>query len=141
MNIRLGLERNNHLKGEGMKEFKGSTVGKHVIADIVGIKNSKKYDSIEVMQKILHGAAKRAKLTVIGENWEKFLPQGLSGFLFLSESHISIHYTPEHSFCWADSFTCSAGDGAEVAMKYILSKIKHDSEKTKIQIIDRTIKF
>ena len=124
-----------------MQQFKGSTVGKHVIADVVGIKNAKKYDSIEVMQKILHGAAKKGKLNVLGENWEKFQPQGLSGFLFLSESHISIHYTPEYNFCWIDAFTCSGGPGAVVAMTHILSKIKHDKEKTKIQIIDRTIQF
>lgn len=122
-----------------MDKFHGSTIGTHVVSDIVGIKNSKKYDSIETMQKILHGAAKKAKLTVIGENWEKFQPQGLSGFLFLSESHISIHYTPEHSFLWADCFTCSSGKGAEIAMQYILKKIKHDGERTKTQIIDRTI--
>ena len=87
-----------------MSDFKGSTVGVHVIADIVGIVNVKKYDNIEIMQRILHGAAKKAKLNVLGENWEKFQPQGLSGFLFLSESHISIHYTPEHNFMWIDVF-------------------------------------
>jgi S-adenosylmethionine decarboxylase len=124
-----------------MEKFKGSTVGKHVIADIVGIVNPSKYDNMEVMQKILHGAAKKGKLTVIGENWEKFQPQGLSGFLFLSESHISIHYTPEHSFMWVDAFTCSGNKGAEIAIDYILKKIKHDKEKTKTQTIDRTILF
>jgi len=124
-----------------MTEFKGSTVGTHVIADIVGIVNPKKYDNMEVMQKILHDAAKKAKLTVIGENWEKFQPQGLSGFLFLSESHISVHYTPEHNFCWVDSFTCSAGKGAQIAMDHILKKIKHDKENTKVVVLDRTISF
>jgi S-adenosylmethionine decarboxylase proenzyme len=123
-----------------MEQFHGSTKGTHIIADIIGIINPKKYDSIEIMQTILHSAAKKAKLTVIGENWEKFSPQGVSGFLFLSESHISIHYTPEHNFMWADCFTCSSGDGAEEAMNYILSKIKHNKSKTKIVKIDRTIK-
>ena len=124
-----------------MQEFKGSTIGKHVIADIIGIKNPKNYDSIETMQKVLHESAKRAKLTVLGENWKKFQPQGLSGFLFLSESHISIHFTPEHNFMWVDVFACSGGNGANIAMDYICKKIKHDKEKTKIQTIDRTIKF
>ncbi len=122
-----------------MEEFKGSTVGVHIIIDMVGIINSKKYDNIEVMQKILHGSAKKGKLTVIGEEWEKFLPQGLSGFLFLSQSHISVHYTPEHQFCWIDIFTCSSGPGAQLAADYILKKIKHNKENTKIIHIDRTI--
>jgi S-adenosylmethionine decarboxylase len=122
-----------------MSEFVGSTVGTHVIIDMIGIKNSKKYDNIEVMQKILHESAKKAGLNVLGENWEKFFPQGLSGFLFLSESHISIHYTPEHNFAWIDIFTCSGNGGAEMAAKNICKRIKHDKEKTKIQIIDRTI--
>lgn len=122
-----------------MEKFKGSTVGTHSIADVVGIKNPKSLDSIEVMQKILHSAAKKAKLTVLGENWEKFQPQGLSGFLFLSESHISIHFSPEHSFMWIDVFTCSGGNGAKIAIEFICKKIKADMKKTKIVHLNRTI--
>jgi S-adenosylmethionine decarboxylase len=123
-----------------MSEFKGSTIGTHCIIDLVGIVNPNHYDKIEVMQNILHGAAKKGKLTVLGENWEKFSPQGLSGFLFLSESHISVHFTPEHGFMWLDVFTCSEGDGAKKAVNHILKKIKHNTEKTNILYLDRTIK-
>lgn len=110
-----------------------------MIGDLVGIKNAKKWDSIEKLQDVLHKAAKTGKLTVLGENWEKFNPQGVSGFLFLSESHIAIHLTPEHSFAWCDVFTCSKGDGAQKAMSYIVRRLKPNLEKSKITNLDRTI--
>ena len=116
----------------------GSTKGTHSIGDLVGIKNPKKFDNIEIMQKILHAAAHRANLNVLGENWEKFQPQGLSGFLFLSESHISIHFSPEHKSAWIDSFTCSDGDGSKKAIEYIVKILKPNMEKSKIIHLDRS---
>lgn len=124
-----------------MEKFKGSEVGTHVIADVVGIKNPFKFDSIETMQEVFHAAAKKAKMNIIAENWKKFDPQGLSGVLFLAESHLSIHFSPEHSFCWIDSFTCGREGSASVAIEYICKHLKCDMKKTKITHMDRTIKY
>lgn len=124
-----------------MEKFKGSEVGTHVIADVVGIKNPYKFDSVEVMQKLFHEAAHKAGMNVIAENWKKFEPQGLSGVLFLSESHLSIHFSPEHGFAWVDSFTCGNEGSAKVAVEYICRKLRHDDKKTKIVYMDRTIKY
>lgn len=124
-----------------MEKFKGSEVGTHVIADIIGIKNPFKLDSIEKMQEIFHAAAKKAKMHVIAENWKKFEPQGLSGVLFLSESHLSIHFSPEHAFAWVDSFTCGNEGSAKVAVEYICKQMKPDMKRTKIEHKDRTIKY
>lgn len=124
-----------------MEKFKGSEVGTHVIADVVGIKSPFKFDSIEKMQEVFHAAAKKAKMHVIAENWKKFEPQGLSGVLFLAESHLSIHFSPEHSFAWIDSFTCGKEGSAKVAIEHICKTLKPDMSKTKITYMDRTIKF
>ena len=118
--------------------MKGSTYGSHSIGDLAGIPNAYKWDSIEAMQKLLHGAAKKAGVTILGENWERFLPQGTSGFLFLSESHISIHLSPEHSTCWVDAFTCGKGGGDSVAMEYIIKKMKPNMSISTLQYIDRS---
>ncbi len=124
-----------------MEKFKGSEIGTHVFADVVGIKNPFKFDSIEVMQKLFHDAAHKAKMNVIAENWKKFEPQGVSGVLFLAESHLSIHFSPEHGFCWIDSFTCGKEGSAKIAIEYICKKMNPDMKKTKITYMDRTIKF
>jgi S-adenosylmethionine decarboxylase len=124
-----------------LEKFKGSEVGTHVIADIVGIKDPFKLDSIDKMQAIFHAAAKKAKMNVIAENWKKFEPQGLSGVLFLSESHLSIHYSPEHGFAWVDSFTCGNEGSAKIAVEYICKKMRPDMSRTKIEYKDRTIKY
>lgn len=118
----------------------GSNIGTHVIVDLIGIKNSFKFDSIEVMRKIFYQAAQKAKMNVISDNWKKFEPYGLSGVLFLAESHLSIHFSPEHSFAWIDSFSCGNEGSAKIAVNHILKKINHNSEKTNILYLDRTIK-
>jgi len=124
-----------------MEKFHGSAVGTHVIADVVGIKKPFELDKIEAIQQIFHEAAKKAKMNIVAENWKKFEPQGLSGVLFLSESHLSIHFSPEHSFAWIDSFTCGNEGSAKVAIEYICKKMRADMRKTKIIYMDRTMKF
>jgi S-adenosylmethionine decarboxylase len=124
-----------------MDKFHGSEIGTHVIADIVGIKNPHKLDTIEKMQGIFHAAAKKAKMNIVAENWKKFEPQGISGVLFLAESHLSIHFSPEHAFAWVDSFTCGNEGSAKIAVEFICKKMGADMKKTKLTYMDRTMKF
>jgi S-adenosylmethionine decarboxylase len=57
----------------------------------------------------LRQAAKSAHMTILGEESHKFSPQGFTGLLLLSESHISIHTYPERGYAAIDVFTCGGG--------------------------------
>jgi S-adenosylmethionine decarboxylase len=84
------------------------TVGAHVLADFWGCQ-FEKLDDAELLMNSLKQAAKSAKMTILGEESYKFTPQGFTGLLLLSESHISIHTYPERGYAAIDVYTCGGG--------------------------------
>jgi S-adenosylmethionine decarboxylase len=90
----------------GMQSF--DTVGAHVLADFWGCQ-FEKLDDAELLINSLRQAAKSAKMTILGEESYKFTPQGFTGLLLLSESHISIHTYPERGYAAIDVYTCGGG--------------------------------
>jgi len=44
---------------------------------------------------------------------EKPQDWGISGFVLIAESHISIHTFPEHRYLWMDIFSCKGFDAAQ----------------------------
>lgn len=84
------------------------TVGAHVLADFWGCQFEKLDDAVYLMD-CLRKAAQDAKMTILGELNHKFEPQGFTGILLLSESHISIHTYPEQGYAAIDVFTCGSG--------------------------------
>lgn len=89
-----------------MQDF--DTVGAHVLADFWGCQ-FEKLDDGQLLMDSLRKAAKSAQMTILGEESHKFTPQGFTGLLLLSESHISIHTYPERGYAAVDVFTCGGG--------------------------------
>jgi S-adenosylmethionine decarboxylase proenzyme len=54
-------------------------------------------------------AAEEAGATVVGENFHKFDPAGVTGIIAIAESHLCIHTWPEYSYAAVDIFTCGKG--------------------------------
>jgi S-adenosylmethionine decarboxylase proenzyme len=52
-------------------------------------------------------AALDAGLTVVGDRFFQFEPQGVTGTVLLSESHIAIHTWPEAGFVTVDVYVCN----------------------------------
>ncbi len=68
-------------------------------------------------------AAKMAEMQVLANLIIPFNPQGLSIALILSESHLTIHTTPECGYAGIDIFTCGKGN-PEVACEYLIDILK-----------------
>ena len=85
-----------------------ATVGSHILADFWGCR-FEILDNEDYIMKSLYQAAQAANMTILGEQRHKFQPQGFTGILLLSESHISIHTYPEDSYAAIDVFTCGSG--------------------------------
>jgi len=47
-------------------------------------------DDLELIRRGMFSAAKLANMNVVGENFHKFSPQGVSGHLTLAESHMDV---------------------------------------------------
>lgn len=63
---------------------------------------------------------------VVVDNHHVFKNGGCSGFFLLSESHLSYHTWPEHSFATIDLFTCKKV-GRDVVVEYFEDKFPDTS--------------
>ena len=46
-------------------------------------------------------------MTVVGDSFHQFEPQGVTGTVLLAESHLAIHTWPEHGFVTIDVYVCN----------------------------------
>src|SRR5258708_6429025 len=81
------------------------TLGRHVIAELDGC-DAEVLSDPESIRSHLVEAAKRAGATVLADETFEFKNGGVSGFVLLAESHISIHTWPEHHYAAIDIYTC-----------------------------------
>ncbi len=95
-----------------------STVGRHVTMDLRGAPYEKLNDSA-YLKRVMIEAAHRCGATIVGEQFVKFDPQGVTGVLVLSESHLSIHTYPEEGFAAIDCYTCGEHVDPAVACDYL----------------------
>jgi S-adenosylmethionine decarboxylase len=101
--------------------------GVHLIAEFWG---GKVIESPKEIKKILITAAKKSKNIPLGVKTHKFSPQGLTGFVLLAESHISIHTWPEFGYTAIDIFTCGQKGKPYRGLEYL----KKIFQPKKIQI-------
>lgn len=97
-----------------------STFGRHVTMDLRDVPFDRLNDE-DFLKTAMVEAANRCGATIVGENFIKFNPQGVTGVLVLSESHISIHTYPEEGFAAIDCYTCGTTVDPEVACDYMQS--------------------
>jgi S-adenosylmethionine decarboxylase len=112
------------------------TISRHIIADITS-DDPFLFDDLELILEALALAAKAAKATTLKTAYHQFSPHGVTAFLLLSESHISIHTWPECNAAAVDIFTCGGYTDPEAALDIILLKLRAVC-KTR-QIIQRQI--
>src|SRR5438128_531931 len=61
----------------------------------------------EELRNVCLKAVEDAGLTVVGERFFQFTPQGVTGTVLLAESHLAIHTWPEHGFVTVDVYVCN----------------------------------
>jgi S-adenosylmethionine decarboxylase len=80
-------------------------LGSHLLIDLWGV-SSEMLDDTEAMAVHLESSALEGGAVVLESHFHRFAPQGLSGVVVLSQSHIAIHTWPELGFAAVDVFTC-----------------------------------
>ncbi|HEX4882816.1 MAG TPA: adenosylmethionine decarboxylase [Casimicrobiaceae bacterium] len=61
----------------------------------------------EPLRKACIEAVERAGLTIVGERFHQFQPQGVTGAVILAESHLAIHTWPEMGSVTIDVYVCN----------------------------------
>ncbi len=85
------------------------TLGRHLIAEFYACDRQLLNDVDRIAAHLLQAAA-LIKATVLGYSFHRFAPQGVSGAVVITESHLSIHTWPEQGYVAADIFTCGELD-------------------------------
>jgi S-adenosylmethionine decarboxylase len=85
--------------------LKMQALGRHILAEIYGCEFSILND-LDKIRDILVSAAISAGAEVRETAFHRFSPQGVSGVVVISESHLSIHTWPELGYAALDVFTC-----------------------------------
>lgn len=94
----------------------------HIIADFWGMSHLP--DSSSEIESLLIEAAKTAKANILKTALYKFDPQGVTGVILLSESHISIHTWPETGYASIDAYTCGDHTDPMAAVNYLKKSLK-----------------
>ncbi len=78
---------------------------RHVLAEFYG-SPAEILNNVKIIEKEICRAALAAGAEIREVVFHKFAPQGVSGVLIISESHISIHTWPELNYASVDVYTC-----------------------------------
>lgn len=100
-----------------MAEEMHDPIGHHYIVEASGC-DPEILGSVAKVQQILVKAAEIAGATVWSVSFHKFPPQGVSGVVVISESHLSTHTWPEYCYGALDIYTCGNKVDPEKAIAY-----------------------
>ncbi|MBI2650038.1 adenosylmethionine decarboxylase [Candidatus Woesearchaeota archaeon] len=121
-----------------------SEFGLHVTIDASGC-NKRKLSSVTLVYDILNKLPDKIGMTKMTlpyvVKWlDKFAhgTEGISGFVMIAESHISIHTFPDQDYVFMDIFSCKDFD-AEKAIRYLADAF--ESTKYEKHILKRGIDF
>ncbi|TFD92481.1 MULTISPECIES: adenosylmethionine decarboxylase [Jeotgalibacillus] len=104
------------------------TMGRHVIAELWGC-DFEKLNSMELIEQTFVDAALKSGAEVREVAFHKFAPQGVSGVVIISESHLTIHSFPEHGYASIDVYTCGDLDPT-IAADYIAEALGAQTRET-----------
>lgn len=94
-----------------------SPIGHHYIVEASGC-DPAIIGSVEKVQQVLVKAAEIAGAQVWSISFNRLPPNGVSGVVVISESHISTHTWPEFGYVALDIYTCGRNVDPEKAVVY-----------------------
>lgn len=99
-----------------------NSLGRHILAEMYGC-DPKILNDEELIEKAMVDSAREAGAEVREVAFHKFSPQGVSGVVVISESHLTIHTWPELGYAAVDVFTCGHHVNPWDACNYLTEKL------------------
>ena len=119
-----------------------NVLGRHILAEIYGC-TADMLNNAKVIEQCMVEAALKAGAEVREVAFHKFSPQGVSGVVVISESHLTIHTWPELGYAAVDVFTCGDTVDPWDACNYLSEMLKaRDMTATEVKrgIFDKPVK-
>ena len=91
--------------------------GIHLLGEWYGCPaHTPEFTRADALRALCLDAVRATGLTVVGDAFHQFEPQGVTGTVLLAESHLAIHTWPEHGFVTVDVYVCNlATDNSDKA--------------------------
>ncbi|MDA8193328.1 MAG: adenosylmethionine decarboxylase [Thermaerobacter sp.] len=100
-----------------------NALGRHILAEIHGC-DAAILNNRTAVEQVLVEAALKAGAEVREVAFHKFSPQGVSGVVVISESHLAVHTWPEYGYAAVDVFTCGDSVNPWDACNYIVEQFR-----------------
>lgn len=94
-------------------------------------------NDVSKIREIMLSALKMANIAYLESNFHEFSPQGLTGVIFLRESHFSVHTWPEYRFAALDLFTC--GENIDLSGAYTFLKNQFGAKRMSVFRVERGV--
>lgn len=112
--------------------------GVHFLMEFFGCDKGQ-IDNIKFWEKILEKGIRASGIKILDKSFYKFKPQGVTGFLLLEASHVSVHTWPEYNYVACDIFSCAPYDKTREVAYFLIKNIRH--EKMSVDEIKRGYKY
>lgn len=112
--------------------------GVHFLIEFLGC-DERQIDRVIFWKKTLKKGADSVGLSVINDHFYRFDPRGVTGFLLLASSHVSVHTWPEYKYVACDVFSCSSQEKTKKFVDYLMEKVSH--KKVNVKELKRGYKF
>lgn len=99
-----------------------SRLGLHFLLDVADAPFDV-LDDPDVVQAALQAAVATMGAKVLGSHIHRLSPQGVSGIVVISESHLTIHTWPELGEAAVDLFTCGDPERARAAVELVARRL------------------
>jgi len=98
-------------------------LGRHILAEVFGC-DPDILNDVKSIEDIMVKAALAAGAEIREVAFHKFSPQGVSGVVVISESHLAIHTWPEYGYAALDVFTCGERVDPWDACNYVVKEFQ-----------------
>jgi S-adenosylmethionine decarboxylase proenzyme len=109
--------------------------GIHIIANFFGCtENTNLLIDKDGLNQTLSEIVRKNKMNILSDSFYKFPEGGVTGFLLLAESHVSIHTWPERDNYFSfDVFVCNYTKDNTESAKKILEDVKEIFKPKKVE--------
>ncbi len=110
-----------------------NALGRHILAEFHGC-NATILNDVAKVERVMVDAALEAGAEVREVAFHKFSPQGVSGVVVISESHLAIHTWPELAYAAVDVFTCGERVDPWEACRFMVERFQaSDVDATEVK--------
>ena len=103
-------------------------LGRQILVDLFGCDPVLLSDEA-LVQRVMEDAARAARATIVRSVFHRFSPQGVSGVVVISESHLTIHTWPERGVASIDIYTSGARAEPRLALPVLRKGFRAASER------------